>query len=290
MSFSPSNPFFHDNGRANPIKEIGARDFFRAVYTPNSRLSISYINNTKIGRAEAGPGPFHPIQAVKADFTSRSYNMSAIASYTSNGKTTFGGYFQATLSDAWLAYAEASLSGGTAALYPVPTNGSGWVLSAQNDRPVRVTSVVGSSYTLRGGATLTGEYISNGLGYSDSQARAYFPMVQAAAKAFESGGPGSGADAALIGASLNPGLPLLRQHYLFFQLLKANYRNRADMMIRYTANLDDGGGTVAGYATANVNGHLQLFAVGMLSTGGQFTESRRLLRDQVSVGIRFFVK
>jgi hypothetical protein len=115
-------------------------------------------------------------------------------------------------------------------------------------------------------------------------------MVQAAAKGFESGGPAPGADAALIGASLNPGLPLLRQHYLFFQLLKANYRNRADMMIRYTANLDDGGGTVAGYATANVNGHVQLFAVGMLSTGGQFTESRRLLRDQVSVGIRFFVK
>src|ERR1035438_2659802 len=46
MSVSPSNPFFVDNGRSNPVKEIGGRDFFRAVYTPTSRYSISYLANT----------------------------------------------------------------------------------------------------------------------------------------------------------------------------------------------------------------------------------------------------
>jgi len=132
------------------------------------------------------------------------------------------------------------------------------------------------------------EYISNRLGYSGPQAREYFRMVQAAARDFESGGPGAGA--ALLGAALNPGLPLLRRNYLFFQLLRANYRNRADMTIRYTANLDDGGGTLAGYVTDNWTNHVQLFAVGMLSTGGRDTESRRLLSHQLSFGIRFFVK
>jgi hypothetical protein len=290
MSISPSNPFFTDNGRANPIKELGARDFFRAVYTPNSRFSLSYIANTKIGRGDPGAVPFRVIQAIKADFTSRSFNMSANTSYQANGRATVGGYLQATLSDALLVYGETALSRGTSALYPVPTNQGGWTLAAPNDRPLSVTSVFGGAYSLRGGATLTVEYISNRPGYSGSQASAYFQMVQAAAKELESGGPGAGAGASLLGAALQPGLPLLRQNYLFFQLLRANYRNRADMMIRYTANLDDAGGTLAGYTTANINNHVQLFAVGMLSVGGRDTESSRLLRDQISVGIRFFVK
>jgi hypothetical protein len=29
--FSPSNPFFHDNGRSNPKKEIPGMDFARLV-------------------------------------------------------------------------------------------------------------------------------------------------------------------------------------------------------------------------------------------------------------------
>jgi hypothetical protein len=61
-------------------------------------------------------------------------------------------------------------------------------------------------------------------------------------------------------------------------------------MARYTMNLDDGGGTLAGYATFNCTNRVQLFAVGMLNNGGRSTEGGRLLRDQLSVGVRVFVK
>ncbi len=288
---SPSNPFFSDNGRSNPIKEIGGRDFFRAVYTPSSRYSVSYIANTGLGRGDPGIEPFRSIQALKVDYTSKSFNLSVNASHAAHSRPAFGGYFQATVSDALLVYAEGSVHTGSGALYPVRAqNEAGWQLSPPASTPYQSTSVLGSAYTLRGGLTLTAEYLSNRPGYSDSQAREYYQMAQAASGALALGGPNAATDASLLGAALNPGLPLLRRNYLSFQFLRANFRNRADLMTRYTMNLDDGGGTLAGYATWNWTNRLQLFAVGMLNNGGRNTESGRLLRDQLFVGIRFFVK
>ena len=291
MSISPSNPFFVDNGRANPIKEIGGRDFFRAVYSPTSRYSVSYIANIGLGRGEPGIGPFRSTQALKFDYTPKTFNFSVNASYTANSRPAFGGYFQATVSDALLVYAEGAFQTGAAALYPfrVEKDGS-WRMSPAPDNGYHATSVLGSAYTLRNGSTLTVEYISNGLGYSDSQARGYFQMAQAASSALAAGGPSAANGASLLGAALNPGLPLLRRNYLFFQFLRVNFHNRADFMTRYTMNLDDGSGTLAGYGTVNCTNRLQLFAVGMVNNGGNGTESGRILRDQLSVGIRIFVK
>jgi hypothetical protein len=291
MTVSPSNPFFLDNGRANPIKEIGGRDFFRAVYTPSSRYSVSYLANTGLGRGDTPIGPFRRIQALKVDYTSKSFNFSINASDTAGSRPAYGGYFQWTVSDAVLVYAESSVHTGTGALYPSSAqNGSGWQMSPPVDAHYHPTSVLGSAYTLRGGSTLNVEYISNRLGYSDSQAREYYQMAQAASSGLASGAPGATADATLLGAALNPGLLLLRRNYVSLQFLRANFHNRADLMARYTMNLDDGGGTLTGYATLNWTNRLQLFAVGMLNDGGKRTESGRLLRDQVSVGIRVFAK
>jgi hypothetical protein len=291
ISISPSNPFFLDNGRSNPIKQVGGRDFFRAVYTPTSRYSVSYIANTGLGRGDPGIERFKSIQALKVDYTSKSFNLSVNASYAAKSKPAFGGYFQATVSDALLVYIESSVHTGAGVLYPFRVrNDPGWRMSPPPNAQYHATSVVGSAYTLRSGSTLTVEYISNPLGYSDSQARDYYQMAQAASSALALDGRVAAADASLLGAALNPGLPLLRKNYLFFQLLRTNFRNRADLMTRYTMNLNDGGGTLAGYATVNCTNRLQFFAVGMLNTGGRNTESGRILRDQLSVGIRVFVK
>jgi hypothetical protein len=107
---------------------------------------------------------------------------------------------------------------------------------------------------------------------------------------FASGGAQAAPGAAALGAALNPGLLLLRQNYLFFQFLRTNYRNRADFMVRYTANLDDGSGKFAAYATLNCTNHIQLFALGMVANGSSSSEAARLVRRQTMVGVRFFIK
>jgi hypothetical protein len=43
--FSPSNPFFQDNGRRNPYLEVPGMDFGRLVWIPESSWTISFMKD-----------------------------------------------------------------------------------------------------------------------------------------------------------------------------------------------------------------------------------------------------
>lgn len=47
--FSPSNPYFQDNGRRNPYLEVPGMDFGRLVWIPESSWTLSLIANTDAG-------------------------------------------------------------------------------------------------------------------------------------------------------------------------------------------------------------------------------------------------
>jgi hypothetical protein len=48
--FSPSNPFFRDNGRSNPYVEVPGMEFGRLVFIPHGSWTMSFIVNTDEGR------------------------------------------------------------------------------------------------------------------------------------------------------------------------------------------------------------------------------------------------
>lgn len=293
MSISPSNPFFLENGRDNPIREIGGADFVRAIYSPNTKYSVSYIWNTGAGRSQQAAVAFRRTQALKFDYTPSFGSASFIFSKKDGAPPRFGGFFQITASNALLLYAEGVVHRGSEALYPYQdATGATWQMApVKNDSDhIYSTSVVGAAYTLRSGATLTAEYISNRDGYSNLEANRYFQLGEANSQLLTSGRSQSETAAATLTAALNPGLPLLRRNYFSVQFLRTNYHQRADLMIRYTANLDDGGGTLAAYATFNCTDRIQLFLAGMVDHGGSRTEAGRLIGHQVMTGIRFFLK
>jgi hypothetical protein len=293
MSISPSNPFFVANGRDNPVKEIGGADFLRAVYSPNSKYSVSYLWNTAAGRSQPGVGPFRRIQALKIDYTPRSASASFIVSKKDGAPARFGGFFQIAASNALLLYAEGLLHSGSEALYPYQDAGGGiWQMAALKSGSDHVysTSVWGGAYTLASGATLTAEYIVNRDGYSNREASRYFQLGEENSRLLSSGAFHSGTAAETLTAALNPGLLLLRRNYFLFQFLRTNYRQRADLMVRYTGNADDRSGTLAAYVTINCTDRIQFFVLGMVNAGGTRTEAGRLLRHQAMTGIRFFLK
>jgi hypothetical protein len=293
MSISPSNPFFIDNGRDNPVKEIGGRDFLRAVYSPSSKYSVSYLWNTAQGRSQTYAQPFRKTHAVKFDYTPSSFNASVIVSKKTDAPPVVGGFLQATVSSALLLYAEGSAHRGTQALFPYQENNSAtWQMADIKNGfgHIYSTAVVGGAYTLRNGSTLMGEYIANREGYSDAEAQQYYQLGGENSQRLTSTGPQAESGAATLGAALNPQLLMLRRNYLFFQFLRTNYRDRADFMVRYTANLDDGSGKFAAYATLNCTNHIQLFALGMVTHGSPNTEAARLVRHQAMGGIRIFIK
>ena len=105
--FSPSNPFFQDNGRRNPYLEVPGMDFGRVVWIPGSAWTISFIANTGEGRNKIiGPEPFERTYALKVDYTGRENYGSIILSYKENSQTLLGFFGGWTVSDAILIYGE----------------------------------------------------------------------------------------------------------------------------------------------------------------------------------------
>ncbi len=117
--FSPSNPFFQDNGRRNTFLEVPGMDFGRLVWIPAASCSFSFIANTDPGlNKTTGPGaflsgtpppPFERTYTVKADYTGREAYASLTLSRRQDAENVLGFFGGWTATDAILLYAEGPL-------------------------------------------------------------------------------------------------------------------------------------------------------------------------------------
>jgi len=177
---SPSNPFFRDNGLSNPKREVPGMDFARLVWVPGSAWGFSLIANVDKGRQEFISDDFEPTYALKADYITYRKYLSLIASYRENDRGHLGAYAGWTVSNALLLYGEGTVSQGTNALYPVadPAAPFGIRMSPTREDETSLEGVLllGGSYTLEAGPTLTAEYVFNSEGYTDSEAELCFEL------------------------------------------------------------------------------------------------------------------
>lgn len=290
MLVSPSNPFFVDNGRSNPYREMGGRDFAQIHYFPGDSLSLQGIFNFGRGKDVAGEAPFQPVAALKLDWTGTTHSFSLILSDREGHGPQLGGYGQLTSSQALLLYAEGAVRSGSDALYPVPvTDGPGWDFIARKKDSSRLfsTALVGAAYTLTAGPTLHIEYVHSDEGYSDGEAADYYGLARDLRQLLGQGGAGGAG--ALLGKGLNPNQLLLRRNYLFAQYLHTNIGNSLDVTLRYTHNLDDGSSMLVPILAWNATDHLQVFALGVINSGADQTEFGQLFRRQAMLGIQLFM-
>jgi hypothetical protein len=289
--FSPSNPFFLDNGRRNPYLEVPGMDFGRVVWIPDSLWTVSLIANTDEGRNDVNlPGPFEKAYALKVDYQGQQGYGSAILAHRENNENSLGMFGGRTLSDAVLVYAEGALIQQVNALYP-REDGSPFGASMQriheDDSVVQPAILVGSSYTFAGGGTFTGEYAYYGPGYNHAQADRYYALRQSAADAFSQGGVLAGLGAQTLGQTLNTGLRLLRRNYALLQYNRTNIANCLDLTFRWTQNLDDWSGQFTALASYMLGNHFQLFTIATVNQGGADTEFKGMLDYQWMIGLEY---
>lgn len=286
MSLSPSNPFFVDNGRANPFRELGGRDYLQILYLPNSSWTFALISNTAQGRGESETdrSDFERTDAIKIDYVGKNSNGGLLLAHRQESLSQVGGYFQQTLSDALLAYAEAGYTYGTPALYAQRSaDPPGWTFAdaKREKHDLYGISLIGLAYTFEAGPTVNVEYIHNSAGYSDQEARDYFDMAEQLGAAFIRRDFTS---VPLLAEAASPRTPLLRRNYLFAQLLDTNIGNQLDITLRYTRNLDDDSGRFIAVFDWAVNDFTHLYALGLVSHGDERSEFRRYLDRQWLVG------
>jgi hypothetical protein len=298
--FSPSNPFFQDNGRRNPYLEVPGMDFGRLVWIPQSSWTLSFIANTNEGlNKTSGPGPFlasslpPPFErtyALKMDYTGRQNYASAILSHREGSNDSLGFFGGWTVSDAVLFYSEGAVTQGSAARYPVRDRspfGASMQQSYLDSSVVRPVVLIGGSYTFEGKGTFTMEYAYYSAGYSEAQTETYYALRRKAGQARGPASPLSGLGQMTLGQTADTGLRLLRRNYALFQYIQSNIRNALDLTVRWTQNLDDGSGQFTAVLAYTLGKHLELFTVGTAMAGGKNTEFGSILDYQCMIGVKY---
>lgn len=288
--FSPSNPFFRDNGRSNPKQEIPGMDFARAVWLPAPFWTVSLIANTDEGRQTLPSALFKKTYALKIDYTGQDSYGSLILSHREGGRNRLGSFAGWTATDALLLYAEGTLARGSDAYYPQidesPFDAAMQKLYTE-DPSLQPTILLGGSYTLEMGPTLTLEYVYNGPGYSDADAALFYRLRERASEGFQSSGPEKGLGSDVLSRTLDPGLRLLRRNYVMLQYNHNDIRDVLNLTLRWTQNLDDHSGQFISVLEYFIGDHLEVFSIGTVNAGGRDTEFGSILDLQWMVGLEY---
>ena len=288
--FSPSNPFFRDNGRSNPKREVPGMDFARLVWLPAMSWTLSVIANLGKGRQEFQFIEFEKTYALKLDYTGQEAYVSMILSHKEHDRNRLGAFGGWTATDALLLYGEGTISKGTEALYPEKANNPfGASMEAIDDEGSSLEGIVliGGSYTLEMGPTLTMEYVYNSPGYSDGEAKDYYSLRKNASDAFDLTGPISDLSRLTLSQTADPGLRFLRRNYVMFQYNHNDIRDVLNLTFRWTQNIDDGSGQFISIVEYFVGEHTQLFSIGTINSGAGDTEFGSILNYQWMIGLEY---
>ena len=266
-------------------------EFARLVWVPSTTWGFSLIANVDEGRQKFIAEDFEPTYAFKVDYTTYRKYVSLIASYREKDRGRLGTYAGWTVSDALLLYGESTLSQGTNALYPVddPTAPFGIQMSPtkENESSLEGIVLLGSSYTLEAGPTLTLEYVFNSEGYSDEEAELYLKLRRRASAAFFLPGPNGILSRSVLGQTLDPRLRLLRRHYVMLQYQQFQIRNVLSVIFRYIYNLDDNSSRVIPIMEYDIGDRIQLFLIGAQNFGSKNAEFRSVLDYQWTLGLKY---
>lgn len=288
--FSPSNPFFDDNGHSNPKQEIPGMDFARLVWLYGKSWTFSLIANLDEGHQEYEFTEFEKTYALKLDYNGQDGYGGLIISKKENDRTRVGAFGGRTVSDALLVYCEGAISKGSNALYPKADNSPfGYSMEPvdSDESSLKNIVLVGGSYTSKLGPTLTVEYTYNQSGYNANQAQAYYQLRRNASEALIHTSPINDLAAFTLCQTMNPRLQFFRENYLMFQCHNNDIIDNLNLLLRWTQNLDDGSGQFISNVEYYIGDHTQLFSIGFINSGGKDTEFGSLVYYQWMFGVEY---
>jgi hypothetical protein len=247
---SPSNPFNKNNGKDNPKIEVPGLDYGRAVWIPSYSWTVSFIANTDEGEEEFFR-EFDPTYALKIDYTGSDKYFSLIPSYRESGDYQLGFFGRWSATDAFLIW------------------GEGNVLLDTDDEDLNsgdVKLLVGSSYTLEIGPTLTLEYYYNESGCTDAVQECIPPVGNA-----------------------NLDDILIRKNYLLAQYVDTNVWDALDIVVRFIWDLDDNSNRTIGIFEYEINNYVNLFAIGNYYSGNGDDEFGSILNYSIFAGVELTI-
>ncbi len=279
--WNPSDPFFSENNRANPQRELGGKDFVRARWQWSRAWSVSAI--AQVGRGVADTGPAH-CGAVKVDWVGNAASAAGVLAAEPHGRAGAYGWAQWTASDAVLLYAEAAWSEGQTATLPVADAGpTGWRIEARERTGRTAKVLVGGTYTFANAWSVALECWNNGDGLADAEVATTGRAVDAL------GQSALGLADSQLGALLGGTAAPWRRHYIGVQLMNGG-EARTGWLWRYARNLDDGSGEFVAQVSRTLAGdRVKVWLNVMARHGAPPTEYGRWARAGATAGFTWYV-
>lgn len=267
---SPSSPFYFDNGRSNPMRELVGMDALKISWTPDMQSSANLARIVRSGYGAVQPDVWRNSWLAKLDLRGDEWAYGLVAVKASELPAYYGAHGQYTLSDTLLLYGELGSSAQTSALQSPADAAQPFTVQAVSSR--RTTALAGATCTLENGNSLAAEYLHEGHGYSAAEADAYFS--RAAVSPLRAG------------QALGMAPRLLGRDYVHLvwqsNMMESDYYWR--MML--THGMTDSSNELGAYGEKTLNHHLSIFATLLLNSGNTRQELSSLFTQSVTLGLK----
>jgi hypothetical protein len=279
---SPSNPFYFDSDRTNPLAAPAGIDLVRYTRTVNSwHVTGGYVFAT--GKVQP-PESSSDSVLLKIDQQGRDHVVGAILAQTRKQSPFIGGFAQFTPDDAWLAYLEFGSGQRPWQLQPgtdvgVPS------FNVQHPAPRTTDILFGASYTHESGQVLQAEYLHTSSGYARATERQYFNQAALAAGLVAR----NPAESGLIGQAVALAPRLLGRDYLWLQLGSNPQNLQSHWFANWSQNLNDRSGQAVVYVERNCAPALSGFVALVLNFGGAHTDYASLSKGSLTLGLKWFM-
>ncbi|MDZ7896971.1 MAG: hypothetical protein U5N85_02925 [Arcicella sp.] len=287
---NPSNPFIANTSRLNPKIELFPMDFLEVSFASNSSWNYTLIANVGAAQTPVFQEPFLTFNrnyGMLIEHYGDANNEGIIFSADEAGRFRLGGYAQKNISESVVLWTDFSADYRPNRFYPVAGSSTGllnyeMVNGSENDK-IFVSGLIGSSYTFKWGPTLQLEYYHNGKGYNQEQFERFSTQINTAQN-YNFDVTRDLADLNL-GRSINSGLPLNRQNYVFTQFGQNDLFDKLNINIRNLYSIDDSVNQISALVEYNVADNLEIYGLGLKSTMPKSVESTQLINYQLMIGL-----
>ena len=264
---SPSSPFYFDNGRTDPMRELVGMDMMKLSWTPDMQSSTTLARIVRSGYGAAQPDAWRDSWLAKFDQRESALSYGLVAVKAPHLGAFYGAHGQYTMSDEVMLYGEFGSSVLPVVLQSPVDAAQPYVV--QSPSPRGNASLIGASYTLENGQSVMTEYLHDGHGYTREEESAYF---QRATTTF--------------GLPLGLMPRLLGRDY-FHAVWQANMMSETGYWrLMYTRNLTDNGNELAAYGETTATTHISIYALIVQPVGNARQESPALFRRSVTAGVK----
>lgn len=276
---SPSNSFYFNNGRSNPMSELSGLDVARLTWSPDVRHSLYVARLFGSGHGHADPDPWRDSWLVKADIRGDG-RTGGVALAKQPGQALFiGMHGQQAVGDEWLLYGEMGSSTHVNALQSPSDATQHFAIVSESSR--RTNGLVGATYTADNGQSLTVEYLHYDFGYDANESAAYFSRAANAATNFP-----SAASQQMLGLALGTAPQLLGRDYVHMVWQSNIMESNGYWRLMATHNVTDGSNELSGYGEHTLDPRVTGFALAQATTGGAQREFSSLSTWLFTLGVK----